>query len=150
MWRTAKLTLACLAVLTLFAVPVGAEDQAEPDSNTSGPRATTQTSVDELIEQWREERMGQLRERGARDGARTQLRTGDRNNGIAQAFDQQGEVIEVICEWWMWWCQDGEIFSMDHEELHQLHDDFHDDQQDAHDAHDAHFDDHVESPAAPY
>ena len=127
MWRPAVLTLACLAVLALFAAPASAEDAA---------KTYDRTSINDLIDQWRAERLGRVDRTNVRSAdfsfedtafaaARTSDRSGrdrtlDRSNpidatrrGVATGETATGGGAGDQdafwwwwwrCLWWMWWC----------------------------------------------
>ena len=99
MWRTAKLILACLAVLALFAAPANAADDTKID----------RTSINDLIEQWREERLATEtaadNNRSARNANRLETRTGPldtpRRVQVGANFDEQPDGNPVPgCPWW--------------------------------------------------
>ncbi len=108
MWRTAKLILACLAVLALCAAPASAADDTKDGTKID------RTSINDLIQQWREERQATNNDtnaadndRNARRANRLEARTGPVDisrrlkAGVLGEGDQQAEGNPVPgCPWW--------------------------------------------------
>jgi hypothetical protein len=104
MWRTAKLILACLAVLALCVAPASAADDS---------KKADRTSINDLIQQWLEERQAAEtntdaadNDRNARRANRLEARTGPvdtqrrAKTGTLEG-DQQADGNPVPgCPWW--------------------------------------------------